>query len=244
MAARGNRSGVMPVGVAFLAATAAALGLAQSAIAQDAPPPPPPAESASVSTESTPAPSPPADSADTSTSRPPPPLFGTCSDDDGDDDVHRKLDRTFRADAGRRSGHPDHAGDHHDVDSHDVDRDEAGLRSHDRLRGGCERGQARGPRPGDHDSAGHTGGNRSPSSSGGCGAGSDAAFRFAPRPVDRAPGWACSGRTDHAGRGREQPRPRAQRARTTTQSSRSPPSASDPAPQSRSGSTKLPLSSR
>ena len=107
--------------------------------------------------------------------------FGSCSDDDGDDDV-RELDRTFRADAGRRSGHPDHAGDHHDVDRHDVDRDEAGLRSHDRLRGRCERGQARGPRPGDHDSAGHTGGNRSPSSSGGCGAGSDAAFRFAPRP--------------------------------------------------------------
>lgn len=73
MAARGNRSGgLVPVGLAFFATVAAALGLAQSAFAQDAPPPPPAAESAS--TGSTPAPPPPAESppADTSPSGPPP----------------------------------------------------------------------------------------------------------------------------------------------------------------------------
>ena len=73
MAARGNRSGgLVPVGLAFFATVAAALGLAQSAFAQDAAPPPPAAESAS--TGSTPAPPPPAESppADTSPSEPPP----------------------------------------------------------------------------------------------------------------------------------------------------------------------------
>ena len=74
MAARGNRSGVVPVGVAFFATVAAALGLVQSAFAQEAPPPPPPAESTSTSTEPTTAPPPPADSppADTNPTDPPP----------------------------------------------------------------------------------------------------------------------------------------------------------------------------
>ena len=64
----------MPVGVAVAATVVAALGLAQSAFAQDAPPPPPAAESTSTSTETTPAEPPPADSppAGTNPSEPPP----------------------------------------------------------------------------------------------------------------------------------------------------------------------------